>query len=758
VTTDQLDPLAAAVPAFDAGDVERILAEVWGVSGDLRPLHGERDLNVRVSDTSGVTYVLKVQNPADSPDVIDFQVAAARHIHGVAPQLRISDVIPTRSGRAWTTVTDAHGRRCPVRLLTFLEGHHPGITDLDERDLYAWGRTAAALGRALRGFGHPAAGYPIAWDIKRLPEIRDWANAMEEEHRAPVLDVMARHEARVAPALRCLRAQVIHNDLSKENVLVDDRRRITGITDFGDMTHTALVCDLAVAIADVLDGRADCLNLAESMIAGYASLTPLESEEATLLADLVAGRCAAALTIPAWRRQQRGLPPQPPDGAWAFLRVLQAEGLDRVAARWASAAERPAYRRRATDELARARARTLGPLPLSYQRPVHLVAGSGVELYGSDGRTYLDAYNNVPVLGHSHPAVTAAVTAQLRRLNSNSRYLHEAPVELAERLLATMPTTGLDRVLFLNSGSEANDLAWRIACFATGSAGGIVTDFAYHGVTSATAALSPESWSADQPAHVRRVDPPLVPAPSRTVHSAAAELAADGHGLAAMFVDGVFTSDGILGPAHAWTGAAMAAVRAAGGLYVADEVQAGYGRTGDHLWSFAAGHHEVDLVTLGKPMGNGFPVAAVVGRADLIDPFMEATEYFSTFGGSPVACTAALAVLEAVDEHGLVANARSTGAFLAGLLRDLASDEPRLAPPRGWGLSVGVDIRSVDDGLPAPSTARDVVDRMRDRGVLIGLTGSAGSTLKIRPPLVFTATHAERLVCELEASLRESSG
>lgn len=759
VTTDRLDPLDVALPALDVNDVEDILARAWGVGGELTVLHGERDLNFRVTEPSGTRYVLKVQNPADSSAVVDFQTSAARHLRRVAPELRISDVIPTRSNESWTTTTDAQGRLCYVRLLSFLEGHHPARDDLNEQALFAWGRTCASLGRALRGFFHPEAGYPIAWDIKRLPDIKVWASALDGEHRSAVLEVIARHEQRVAPALPGLRAQVIHNDLSRENVLVDEGHRITGITDFGDMTYTPLVCDLAVAIADVIDGRAGSLLLAEPMIAGYVSVTPLEAAEASLLADLVAGRCAAALAIPAWRQRQRGSAPELSPGAWAFLQELLDHGLDRVAARFAGVAAGPPYKRRSTPSLTAARSRVLGPLSLSYQSPVHLVAGNGVELHDADGGTYIDAYNNVPVAGHSHPAVSAAVTAQIRLLNTNSRYLHEAPVELAERLLATMPDHRLDRVLFVNSGSEANDLAWRIACFATGRSGGVVTDFAYHGVTSATAALSPESWPAgDHPSHVRLVDPPLrqMAAP-RTVGVAAEELARDGHGLAAIFVDGAFTSDGILGPAHAWTADALAAVRAAGGLYVADEVQAGYGRTGDHLWSFAAGQLEADLVTLGKPMGNGFPVAAVLGPAALIDAFMEETEYFSTFGGNTVACAAALAVLRTVDEEGLTANARAVGAHLTSLLADLATRDVTLAAPRGWGLAIGADIRSAEDGLPAPGIARRVIDRMRDRGVLIGLTGADGSTLKIRPPLVFTMAHADRLATELEASLRELS-
>ncbi|CAA9349068.1 MAG: hypothetical protein AVDCRST_MAG29-2109 [uncultured Nocardioidaceae bacterium] len=760
VTTQRLDPLAEDPPAFDVADVEGLLAQAWGVGGELTALHGERDLNFRVTESTGRRSVLKIQNPADSVDVVHFQTAAAQHVRRVAPELRVSDVIPTHSGDAWTTAADSAGRRCHLRLLTFLDGHHPDRDDLDEQDLFEWGRTAAALGRALRGYFHAEAGYPIAWDIKRLPDIEKWAFALDGEPRRAVLEVIERHAERVAPVLPSLRAQVIHNDLSRENVLVDELHRISGITDFGDMTHTALVCDLAVTIADVLDGRPDCLRLAEPMIAGYASVTPLETDEARLLADLVAGRCAAALAIPAWREQQRGSPAQPSPGAWAFLQALLADGLDRVAARFVSAAERPPYRRRGSGELRVARSRALGPLPLSYRSPLHLVAGSGVELYGADGDTYIDAYNNVPVLGHSHPAVTAAVTAQARLLNSNSRYLHEAPVELAERLLDTMPGRRLDRVLFVNSGSEANDLAWRIACFATGASGGLVTSYAYHGVTAATAALSPESWHAGHsPAHIRLVDPPSdLSASSGTVASAAADLASAGPGVAALFVDGVFTSDGVLGPAQAWTRNALAAIRAAGGLYVADEVQAGYGRTGDHLWSFAAAQLEVDLVSLGKPMGNGFPVAAVIGCSDLIDDFMIETEYFSTFGGNPVACAAALAVLRTVEEEQLTAHARVVGAALTSLLADLATQDARLAPPRGWGLAVGVDVRSPHDGVPDPGTASRLVELMRQRGVLIGLTGAAQSTLKIRPPLVFTVAHAERLVTALAASLSDIAG
>jgi 4-aminobutyrate aminotransferase-like enzyme len=410
------------------------------------------------------------------------------------------------------------------------------------------------------------------------------------------------------------------------------------------------------------------------------------------------------------------------------------------------------YHRRSTTELLRARSRLLGGLELSYAHPVHLVGGRGLFLEGADGRRYLDAYNNVPVLGHSHPAVVDAVCSQLATLNTNSRYLQEAPVELAERLLSSLPAR-FDRVLLVNSGSEANDLAWRIARHATGASGGIATSWAYHGVTEATFAFSPESWG-DRPAppHMRLVEPP--PDSPAAVASAVESLDAAGLGVAAMLVDGVFTSDGVRGPAHDWTVAAAATVHAAGGLYVADEVQAGHGRTGDHLWSFVAGRVPADLVTLGKPMGNGYPVAAVCGPADLVDPFIADTDYFSTFGGGTAACAAAVAVLRTIEGEHVVARVDETGARLLTALRDVTAEDPQVGGVRGWGLAIALDIVDPATGRSDPDRTARVIEGMRGRGVLIGGTGPERATLKIRPPLIFGDDHGALLIDALVGTLR----
>jgi 4-aminobutyrate aminotransferase-like enzyme len=352
----------------------------------------------------------------------------------------------------------------------------------------------------------------------------------------------------------------------------------------------------------------------------------------------------------------------------------------------------------------------------------------------ADGTRLLDAYNNVPVVGHCHPRVTEAVVRQTRRLNTHARYLYEPLIELGERLVASMPAgAGLDTVLLVNSGSEANELAWRIALAATGNRGAIVTDHAYHGVTTAIADLSPEEWPpGHRPEHVETVAPPAA-----GLAEAIDRLDTRGPGLAATFLDTAFTSDGVLVPAAAELQAVVEQTHAAGGVFVADEVQAGHGRLGGELWAFARYGLMPDVVTLGKPMGNGYPVAAVVARGELVERLAAQTSVFSTFGGNPVAAQAALAVLDVLEDEKLVERAARVGDGLRRSLETLGAGEVR-----GAGLLLGVELESA-------THAEAAVNGMRERGVLIGRTGRDGNVLKIRPPLVFGDEHSELLAAAL---------
>ncbi|MBI1199262.1 MAG: aminotransferase class III-fold pyridoxal phosphate-dependent enzyme [Phenylobacterium sp.] len=407
------------------------------------------------------------------------------------------------------------------------------------------------------------------------------------------------------------------------------------------------------------------------------------------------------------------------------------------------------------------REKVLGPAyRLFYETPLHIVRGEGVWLWDRDGRRYLDAYNNVASVGHCRREVVEAISAQSALLNTHTRYLHEAPVAYAEALLQSFPRE-LGCLMFTCTGSEANDLALRIAQAATGGVGLIVTATAYHGVTAAIAAaspslgpdnpLGPNVWAVPAPAGAS-AQGEIGPAFAAGVEAALADMKRRGVRPAALLVDTIFSSDGVLAEPAGFLAAAIAQVRAAGGLFIADEVQAGFGRTGESIWGFARHGVAPDLVTMGKPMGNGYPVAGVVARPEHLEAFGKKVRYFNTFGGSPVAVAAAQAVWDVIRRERLASNSETMGRLLRDRIRALAERRPQLGEVRGAGLFVGVDVVS-SDGAPAAGAAVALVNRLRDSGVLISATGPAGNVLKIRPPLVFASEHVNLLMEALESAL-----
>jgi 4-aminobutyrate aminotransferase-like enzyme len=393
----------------------------------------------------------------------------------------------------------------------------------------------------------------------------------------------------------------------------------------------------------------------------------------------------------------------------------------------------------------------LGPAyRLFYERPVHPVRGEGVWLTEDDGRRLLDAYNNVVSVGHCHPHVVDAIVRQLGTLNTHTRYLDRTILDYSRRLLATFP--GEPRqIMYTCTGSEANDLALRAARHFTGRQGVIVTAHAYHGTTEAVAELSPSLGPAIAPgARIRTVPPPGQDPGSAArfaadVRAAIADLEASGHGVAAILFDTVFSSDGLLvAPPDAFD-EAVAAVRGAGGVLIADEVQAGFGRTGAHMWGFLRYRLNPDIVTMGKPMGNGHPIAAAVFRPEVIAGFGASTRYFNTFGGNPVSCAAAAAVLDVIEAEDLLGNARAMGVRLREGMQTIGDAAPAVGAVRTAGLFAAADIVDAN-GDPDGAAAAAIVNRMREAGVLISATGRYGHTLKIRPPLVFEREHIDLLL------------
>jgi 4-aminobutyrate aminotransferase-like enzyme/Ser/Thr protein kinase RdoA (MazF antagonist) len=778
--------LQAPPPTYTTDEACAIGRATYGLAAaDAVSLGSERDQTFLLRGPDGDRLaVLKVSNPAEDPDTLDMEALVALHAVRADPQLAVAqprvslealrsdapvDAVSSRRA-AWTQ----DGRPNWVRAYDVLPGRaRLDATTLSDPALTAWGETTARLGLALRTFIHPRMIRRLPWDVQHAASVRPMLSAVSDlELRALVERVLDRYDEVVPAAWPSLRSQAVHGDLTTDNVLADDDGYITGIIDFGDLSHTALVVDLASVLDSLAAGRPgeEMLRVARLVLDGYERHVPLEERELAIMGELWAARAAVGVAIGAWRAaeglEEPDFAQRLDDVAGAMMEHLLATGWTEVARRLGAsrAAIHAASQTTAASggaDLASRRAAVFGPAmeSLSYAEPIEMASASGVWMTDTSGRRYLDAYNNVVCLGHAHPRVTSAVARQWRVLNTNMRYLHHAAIELGERLLATCPEGGLDAVLFVNSGSEANDVAWRIARHHTGHDGGLCTDFAYHGVTEATAALSPETIPPGQlPAHVETWRPADA---YRAVHldssdfvGALDRLSGKGIGLAATVLDGVLQSDGVLDLEPSYVQELVRLTHAAGGLWIADEVQGGHGRTGEAMWSFQRFGITPDFVTLGKPMGNGQPVGAVLTRRELLESFARDTVFFSTFGGNQVSMAASHAVLDVLADERVLPRVVQAGETLRRNVSAATAGHELVGDVRGMGLANGIEI--VTDrasATPNPAAAKAISDGLRSRGVLVGTTGRHGNVLKVRPPLAFTTAHVPLFVDALVATL-----
>lgn len=400
---------------------------------------------------------------------------------------------------------------------------------------------------------------------------------------------------------------------------------------------------------------------------------------------------------------------------------------------------------------------------LFYRNPVHLVRGQGQYLWDAAGDKYLDVYNNVASIGHCHPAVVAAVHAQMSQLNTHTRYLHERILDYTADLLTTVPDA-INKAMYMCTGSEANDLAIRIAKAWSGGSGIIVSKEAYHGTSELTSGASPALGSGQPLASTTRLVPPpdryRVDAPDLGVWWAGEiqkqidDMAAHGIKFAGLLVDSIFSSDGVLPGPRGFLKPALDVVHANGGIFIADEVQPGFARTGDSFWGF--GRHDIvpDVVTLGKPMGNGIPVSGLLAKAEVLAAFSDDIPYFNTFGGNPVSMAAAQAVLQVIREEKLQAHSLKVGEQLRGELARLAERHPSVGDVRGAGLFIGFELVSDRESkTPDKALALDVIERLRAERVLTSVAGPYGNVLKLRPPLAFQAQDIDWLVGSLDKVL-----
>lgn len=774
--------LDRANPQLALDDVREKIRKCYGISGEFASLDSERDQNYRITTTAGDAVVLKISNALDAPDIIDFQTAALQHIEASAPSLPVPRVILTLAGKRFAVLQFNDRQRHVVHMLSWLPGQPMATASGDlspaRREL---GGLVAAVDGALQDFFHPAADHDHPWNIGKLarflPLTRHIENAADRKLVTTVLEAAI---AATLPALARLRHQVVHQDAHGDNVLLDpgDPTRIVGLLDFGDMTFGSVAAEIAVACEGTVGSCDDAVDAICDVVAGYDAASPLLEPEIDLIYDLVMARSALTATIFFARKalaNDNGTHMASAQPTLERLRELQSAGRRAVTQRLRSACRFPAWCPDSPDEALdepaeldyfAARKSLLGKnTTYFYSRPLHFERASGCFLHGTDGHAYLDCYNNVPQVGHCNPHVVKAIARQAAALNTNTRYLYGNILEYAQRLTDKL-APHLDACIFVNSGSEANDVAWQMAKATTGNSGGLLMEDAYHGITEPIREFSPGHPATPLPDHLRGL---LVPDPYRGPYRenepelatryaadadrAIAELHQSGQGVAAFMVDSAFCSSGVPDVPLGYLRAVAGKVQAAGGLMICDEVQSGFGRMGQ-WWGHEYHGVTADIVTLGKPVGNGHPLGVVITSQARLNEFIDRTRLFSTFGGNPVACAAGLAVLDVIEREQLIEHGVEVGDYLRAQLRELAARHELIGDVRGRGMLGGLEFVS-DRKARAPATRETarLLELMRERRVLVGKEGRDGNILKLRPALVFERDHVDLFVAALDDAL-----
>jgi len=776
-------------PSFSCEVVQKIVQDLYGIEGVLEPLPAEWDQNLRLDGGDAGTFVVKIANRASSTELLEFQNAVFNRLSERWSSGKSPSVVVSLSGDNISTISNSEGVPFRMRVLTYLPGRplatvHP----LCERTLDRLGYALGDLDQCLFDFRHPAMDRDLRWDLRQTEWISSHTRRIPNVQRRGIVErLVLQHRARVIPVLPELSVSVIHNDANDENILLtpdsEGGWKVAGLLDFGDMLRTHTVNELAIACAYTILRMEDPVVVTARIVEGYHRVRPLTELEIQVLFPLICMRLCVSVTTSAIAAEED------PDNehrqvsdrlAWEMLeqlepidwrdaenRIRESCGLDkRPKAQFGN-------RQWTFEELLNERRRRIGPsLSLSYKTPLEIVRGRGQFLFEPNERAYLDCVNNICHVGHNHPKVVAALARQAAILNTNTRYLHPYRVEYAERLAATFPEP-LNVCYFVNSGSEANELAVRLGRNHTGRSDVIVLEGGYHGNTHTLVDLSP--YKSEGPggqglpewAHkVVKPDPYRGPyrgagadvgrAYAEHVQEVCERLVLENRPPALFLCEPILGCGGQIVPPEGYLREAFKHVRSVGGLCIVDEVQVGMGRVGSHMWAFETQGVKPDIVTLGKPIGNGHPLSAVITTPDIAHSFDNGMEFFSSFGGNPVSMAVGMAVLDVIEDERLRERAIRVGCYLTEGFHALAEHHPEIGDVRGLGLFMGVElVRDRETRTPATEETAQLIERLKADGILLSAEGPHYNVLKIKPPMQFMETDADLLLGAVDRALHE---
>ena len=762
---------------FSQATIQQLVQEHYGFSVTVKALEGYDELNFIITDEKNQKYILKLSDENQSYPFLEAQVKIIEHLKKSVLAESFQHFFINKKGESLTQI-HKDNKTYYIRILSFLEGNFWYEQPIKSKaTLYNLGAFMGNMDQSLQDFSHPAMHRHYTWDISNTSIATEKLRYItNHEHRRIAGYFLLQFDTEVLPKIHKLRHAYIHNDANDCNVMANEER-ITGLIDFGDMVYSALINNLAIVCTYAILETEDPLTSASYIVKGYHEAYPLKIEEVDILYFLIAARLCISVTQSAYNSSldsdnaHHFLTEKP---AWELLDKLikinpiKAQDSFRKACGFESVINDSDY-----SDLLQLRHKNVGRnLSIGYTDKLKIVKGALQYLYDDKGRTFVDCVNNPSHVGHCHPVVVKKIQHQIATLNTNTRYLNDTIIEYAQKLTATLPPS-LSVCYFVNSGSEANDLAVRMSRHYTKQKDIIVLDHAYHGTSTVAIEMSPYKFDSkggfgQMPWIHKAINPDLYRGHYRYGDAKAGEkYAAD---VQRIIVDlkkedkapAVFICETLLGVGGQiplpdnYLKTVYEYVRASGGVCIADEVQVGFGRVGDKFWGFELQNVVPDIVVLGKPIGNGHPLAAVIVTNEIADAFNNGLEYFNTFGGNPVSMAAGLAVLEVIQEEEMQQHALEVGNHLMNLLKELMQKFPIISDVRGHGLFIGAEM--VKDRItmePAVSEIDFIVEKMKEKGYLLSTDGPLHNVLKIKPPMTFNKQNAEEMVQFLEEILKE---
>ncbi|WP_298544528.1 aminotransferase class III-fold pyridoxal phosphate-dependent enzyme [uncultured Aquimarina sp.] len=734
---------------------------------EIKKLNGYDNVNYLVKNKSG-RYIFKTYAyHKELLAVLEAENEALLHL-----QEKDTDTspkpIPFTDG-SFIKVLMIDGVKTICRMLSFLDGWFLGDIKASKELFCSLGVFLAEMNLTFQKFdSYVLKARQWEWDIQYLHLNKKYLNDIPDPHnRSIVYYFFQQFEEQVVPLLPELRKQVIHNDANEWNILTKNGS-VSGIIDFGDLAYSQLINEVAIAITYACYDKENPLDWAPIVLKAYHSILPLEEKEIKVLYYLIAARLCTSVCNSAHSRKtdpENTYATVSEKSAWQmlhkWLRInpIGAEHLFR------KTIGLPVDKIETTDEAIRKRYQHISSiLSVSYKTPIFMTRSAFQYMYDAEGNTFLDAYNNIPHVGHSHPRVVEAGQKQMATLNTNTRYLYDLLPKYAEELLSKF-SDSLNKVFFVNSGSAASDLAIRMAYAHTQHKKVMVMEHGYHGNTQISIDISDYKFNSSkgqgQKEHILKTQIPDTYRGKYTdenagelyAEEAVKQIENSDHPIATFITEPVVGCGGQVPLAKGYLKEVYPAIRKQGGICISDEVQTGFGRLGDHFWGFEAQEVVPDMVIVGKPIANGHPMGAVITTDEIVESFSKGVEFFSSFGGNPVSCAIGLSVLEVIENEKLQENAKIVGAYYKSLLSELQKKYDCIGDVRGSGLFLGIEIIKGENRETNRVLAHHIKNELRDKFILISTDGPDDNVLKTKPPLCFTKENAKEVVDAIDSVL-----